>query len=169
MQKILFLLCFFAIASMHAQPRLELEPAGFAPIEISLPPTPNDKLIEVTKAWAKEYNKGAKGYDFTNVTANSITINAYKKNAFFYRNRGEAFDHSINYTMKITFHENSYTLQFTVTDIFVGTDKLIEYKLPDYFTNEGKLKEGYDDLKPSLEKNVNDIVASHYNFILNYR
>jgi len=173
MLKLYAFLLLFTTLAMAQPPKLELTPRGFEPIEVSIPATQNEKLIEVTKAWALEYNnrglKEDRGYDASDVTENSITISAFKKNAFYYRERGEAFEHRIRYSMKITFSQNRYTLAFTVNDIYGDSNSLLEYKLPDYFTSEGKLKEGYTGLDTSLEETVNNIVKSHYNFILNFR
>ncbi|WP_294822514.1 hypothetical protein [uncultured Flavobacterium sp.] len=167
MYKLAFL--FLSAAALAQPPKMELKPNGFDPIEVSIPATPNEKLIEITKAWAQEFNRREEGADITEVTLSSLTVSANKRNGFFYRNRGEAHEHKIRYSMKIAFYENRYTLAFTVNDIYADGDKLIDYKLPDYFTSAGKLKEGYTDLKPSLERTVNDIAASHYNFIINFR
>ena len=166
------LLCLVMLlpAIAFGQPSLQLEPSGFALVTVSIPTTLNEKLIDLTRAWAQEYNRRNKqGYDVLDVTDNTLTISSYKKNACYYRDRGESFNLSVNYTMQFTFSENSYTLAFTVTDIFADNDKLLEYKIPDYFTPEGRLKEGYDELDNSLEKNVNDIARSHYNFLVNFR
>lgn len=166
------LLCLVMLLPVVAfgQPSLELEPSGFAPVTVTIPTTLNEKLVDLTRAWAQEYNRrNDRGYDLINVTDNSITVSSYKKNAFYYRDRGQSFNLSINYSMQLTFSESSYTLTFTVTDIFADNDKLLEYKIPDYFTTEGKLKEGYDELDTSLKKNVNDIARSHYNFLINFR
>lgn len=170
----LTLLLFCTIG--HAQPpRLELEPRGFAPVEVQIPLTANEKLIEVTKAWAGEYNNRRSignrrgGHDITNVTANALTVHAYKRNAFFYRERGQAFNHSIDYSLNLTFYETYYTVEFTVDNIYIDNDKRIESGITDYFNSEGKLKEGYDELEASLEANVNEIVLSHYNFLINFR
>lgn len=169
MLRLLYMFLLLPVVTL-AQPSLELEPSGFAPATVSIPTTPNDKLIELTKSWAQEYNKNNKrGYDITDVTDNSVTITSYKKNAFYYRNKGESFNHSIGYTMKLNFGEGTYTVTFSVDDIYFDNDKLLEYKIPDYFTDVGKLKEGYTGLDTSLEKNVNEIVLSHYNFLLNFR
>ena len=169
MDKVLFILLLIG-AMAAAQPKLmQLQPYGFEPIEVAIPATPNEKLVEVTNSWAQEYNRREDGADITEVTANSITISAFKKNGFFYRNRGEAFEHRIRYTMKFTFYENGYNLVFTVNDIYVDNNVLLEYKLPDYFNSEGKLKEGYENIKPSLENTVNAIVQSHYDFLIHFR
>lgn len=169
MLRLLYMFLLLPVVTL-AQPSLELGPSGFAPITVSIPATPNDKFIELTRSWAQEYNRGNnRGYDITDVTDNSITITSYKKNAFYYRDRGESFNHSIGYTMKLDFAEGSYTVAFSVNDIYVDNDKLLNYKIPDYFTDEGRLKDGYTALDTSLEKNVNEIVMSHYNFLLNFR
>lgn len=160
---------FLSAAALAQPPKMELKPNGFDPIEVSIPSTPNDKLVEITAAWAQEFNRREEGADITEVTANSLTVSAYKRNAFFYRDRGETHNHRIRYTMKINYYGNRYTLAFSVGDIYANHDKLVTYKLPDYFTSTGSLKDGYADLKPSLERTVNDIVASHYNFIINFR
>jgi hypothetical protein len=161
------------ITTLAQPPRMELTPNGFDPIEVTIPSTPNEKLIEVTKAWAAEYNKvgrlGDRGYDAIDVTANSITISAFKKNAFYYRERGESFEHKINYSMKITFNQSSYTVAFKVNRIYGDSDVELEYNIPNYFTSAGKLKEGYTGLEESLEVTVNTIVTDHYNFIKNYK
>jgi len=164
------LLFVFSCAAIAQPPKAILEPNGFAPIEVQIPSTPNEKLIEVTKAWASEITrKEQEGADFTEITANTITVSAYKRNAFYYRSRGEAFDHKIRYSMRFTFYENRYTVAFTVDDIFANGDALAQYKIADYFTSDGKMKEGYTGLRTSLEKNVNDLINAHYNFIMNFR
>jgi len=173
--RLCLLFIFFVTLASAQPPRLELEPRGFAPVDVQIPATSNEKLIEVTKAWANEYNNRRstgnrrRGYDVTDETTNALTIHAYKRNAFFYRERGMAFNHSIDYSLRLNFYETYYTIQFTVESIYIDNDKLIESDIQDYFTSDGKLKEGYDELETSLEDNVNEIVESHYNFVINFR
>ena len=169
MQKFTLLLLLLT-SCVWAQPSLELTPKGFEPVEVAIPALPNEKLIELTKSWAAEVNRKLKAkYDITEVTESGITITGYKKNAFLIRNKGETFDYAIGYSMKVSFSRNSYTLRFTVNAIYTNQDRLVQYKIPDYFNSAGELKEGYDQLKPTLEKTVNDLAVSHYNFIMNFR
>lgn len=169
MSRLLFITCLFIGLSLHAQPKLELTPRGFDPVEATIASVPSEKLIELSKSWASEFNRKEKGADISSVTASGLTISAFKKNAFFIRNRGEMFEYTIHYSMKLTFTNGSYSLQFTVNDIYADDDTLVKYKLPDYFGPSGELKEGYADLKLSLERTVNGIVTSHYNFIANFK
>lgn len=159
---------FFFGLSMAQPPAMELKQNGFDAVTVSFPSTPAEKLIELTQNWAFEFNRKESGFDVTNVTTNTITVTANKKNAFFYRERGEAFDHDIRYEMQLAFNNNNYTLNFVVTEIYFN-GKRIEYTIPDYFTANGRLKEGYEEIERSLEATVNNIVKSHYNYIMNFR
>lgn len=168
MKTVLCIVSFFIAVTAFAQPpKVELSPSGFPRVDVSIPDTKNEKLIELSKSWALEtYKRG--GYDVTDVTENSMVISAIEKRAFFYRNKGEGYDHDINFEMRLSFYGNRYSVQLFVKQIFADGVK-IEYTIPDYFTSEGKLKEGYNDVKPSLENTANRILKSHYNFITNYR
>jgi hypothetical protein len=166
--KVLISFLFFLTLAQAQPPRLELTPGGFEPVSIPFPATPTEKLIELTQNWAAEFNRREDGFDVTNVTANSITITANKDNAFYYRERGEAFDFKIRYAIEIIFTDSGYNLRFSVPEIYAD-DKRIDYTLPDYFTSDGRLKEGYDELERSLEATVNNIVTAHYNYILKLR
>ena len=166
--KRLIAIAFLSFTPIWAQPpQVELSRTGFPAVDVSIPNTPNEKLVDLTKNWALEtYKRG--NFDVTDVTDNTVTISAVERRAFFYRNKGEGFDHDIRFDMKFTFSDNRYTVNFTVRQIFADGVR-IEYAVPDYFTSDGKLKEDYDEVKPSLEATVNKILRSHYNFILNFR
>ncbi|RWX01039.1 hypothetical protein [Flavobacterium cerinum] len=169
MQKLLPILCLFIAGIAIAQPQMVLMPYGFDPVEVQIPSISQEKFIELSKSWAAEFNRGQKGYDVSDVTSNSLTITAYKRNAFFYRNLGETFQYTIRYSMKLNSYGTYYKLVFTITDIYANDDVLINYKIPDYFSSSGQLKDGYSDIKPSLEKTVNYIAASHYSAIASYK
>lgn len=169
MKRLILLACFLVYSYSNAQPPvIELQPYGFDPIVVTIPDTSNEKLIELSKNWALNYNS-EEGADVTEITQNSMVITALKRNAFYYRNDGVPYDHMIQYTMKLVFSQNSYRLVLTVDDIYNNDDKLIKYKIPDYFNSDGDLKEGYEQIRPSLETTVNNMVKSHYNFLINFR
>ncbi len=168
MKKLIVIVCIMLSAIVGAQPpQVTLSPSGFDPVDVSVPAMPNERFIDLSKNWALEsYKRG--GYDITEVTANSLTISATERNAFFYRNKGEGFDHDVRYDMKITFYGNRYTAQFIVKQIFADNIQ-IKSTLGDFFDSNGNPKEGFNDVKPSMEFTVNKVLRSYYNFVTNFR
>jgi hypothetical protein len=157
---LLLLLCF---TLCRAQPKTEMTPLGFTPVEITTPNKPLDKLIALTKSWAAEYNKD--GYDVFDVTENSATVGALKINACFHRSLGVTYDFNIRYTLKIVFtKEKTYLLTFTAKE-FYANEVLTKNTIADFFTPDGKIKEDFDEIKPSLERTANKIIESYSNFI----
>ncbi|WP_306350341.1 hypothetical protein [Flavobacterium sp. '19STA2R22 D10 B1'] len=148
-----------------AQPKLTLNPKGFDPIDTPINKSP-ENFIKQTKEWVSGYYRGEA--DIQDLDSRTILITAFNDDAFFYRNLGETYDYKIKYTLKFTLNDNTYTAIFQVKEIYIE-NKLIQSKITDYFNSSGKLKEGYQDVKPSLEKTVNSILKSHYNFLVNYR
>ncbi|REG94121.1 hypothetical protein [Flavobacterium aquicola] len=157
------IILFFWITISLAQPKLEMTPKGFAPLEIETPNRPINKLLELSKDWAPYYNQD--GYDVFDVTENSLTIEARCKNAYSYWNIGVKYNFDIKYSLKIVFGKNQkYTLTFIVEEIY--TDRVpLKSTVADFFTPGGKLKEDFKDVKPSLERTVNKIVKSYINYI----
>lgn len=154
------LLCFFFLGAFaYAQPKLELTPTGFPAIEFAIPPANDIDRLETVAAWASRYNK--KGYDILGGTDASVTVEARRDNAFFYRDRGVEYAFRIRYAMTVTFTDNMCRVSFSVKEIY-GKDKLLETTVADYFRSDGRLKEDFADVKPSLEKTANEIVRSLY-------
>ncbi|MES2410445.1 MAG: hypothetical protein V4535_03275 [Bacteroidota bacterium] len=154
---------FFCIALCSAQIKFEITPQGLLPLELNTPNRPIDQLIELSKAWAPYYNKV--GYDVSDVTQNSLTIDGRVENAFYSYNVGVKYNYDIRYSLKIQFTENQkYTIRISVKEIY-AENVLTKTTLTDFFTAEGKLKDDFRDAKPSLENTINKILNSYTNFI----
>ena len=170
MHKLLYVFLLVGFTAIAQPARLEMVAGAFAPVTARIADTPSDKFLDMTRNWAEEFNRRqGSSYDISGVTENSVTVSAYKKNAFFYRNKGEPFDFRIRYDMKIDFTRTEYTVTFTVKEIYGKNDEVIQSTIGDYYTSDGSLKEGFADVEKSLEATVNNIVTSHYNFIKNFR
>jgi hypothetical protein len=163
MKHLLGIILFFGMTISLAQTKLEMTPKGFAPLEIETPNRPIHKLLEQSKEWAPYYNKD--GSDVFDVTENSLTIEARYENAYYYWNIAVKYNFDIKYSLKIVFREDQkYTLTFIVKEIY--TDRVpLKTTVADFFTPEGKLKDDYKDVKPSLERTANKIAKSYINFI----
>ena len=164
--KILFRITFLLLSCIAlAQPKPEMTPSGFAPIEFTTPNRPMEKLIEVAKSWAPYYNK--KGFDVYDVTENSLKIDGFRTNAYFYRSLGETYSYNIKYTLAVVFNANkTYTVTFALKESY-AKEALVKTTVADFFTPDGKLKDDFIEVKPSLERTVETIIKSFTNFIQN--
>ena len=159
---ILFTILLLTSLPAIAQPKLEMTPQGFAPVDIPRPPRTNEKLIELSRDWAAEHNR--REHDVYDVTQNGLKIDGVRQNAFYYRNRGETYHYNIRYTLAINFGETAVSIHFSVKDIFVR-QTLSEKTIADFFAPDGRLKSDYLEVKPSLEETVNKIVGSYIEYI----
>jgi hypothetical protein len=142
-----------------------MTPEGFLPISYETPRRTNEKLIEAVKSWAHTHNK--KGYDIYDVTENALSIDTWKTNTYFFRHLGERYDYNIRYTLKVVFNsDKTYTLTFSLKEVY-AKEILVKTKLADFYTSDGKLKEDFEEVKPTLENTVSKILKSVSSFIAN--
>jgi len=157
----IFLLLFVGICS--AQNNLELTPQGFASLEIQTPNKPLNQLIEASKFWAPYFNK--KGYDLSELTENSLTIDAKILNAYHTYNVGVKYNYDIAYTLKIVFESNkTYRLKISIKEIYTESIA-VKTTIGDFFSTDGKVKNDFKDAKPSLENSINKVLKSYSSFI----
>lgn len=162
MKKLLTIFYAFYCCSAFAQEPLELTASGFPTLTIAKPNIPLENLIEASKSWALSYNKN--GADVYEVTLNSLKIDALRKSAFAYYSLGERYNFDVRYTLAVEFRDANYTLKLIVKEIYTD-DKPIKSTIADYFTPEGKIKEGFEEIKPSLEITVNKLISSFVTFM----
>lgn len=163
------LLLLFVFSACFAQePQLDLQAGTFPPVTVTMRNTESNKFISLTKAWITESRRSGQQFEVTNIKPNSFTISGMKKNAFFYRERGEPHTQNAKIVYKITFTNTSYTINASVPEIYTSEGQPLKSTLPDYY-NGSKLKDGYSGLEESIEATVNDIMVSYYYFIVNYR
>lgn len=162
MKKLLPIFFLFFSWICFSQEPVELTPNGFPSVTFTKPNIPLENLIEASRSWALSHNKN--GADVYDVTSNSLKIDALRKNAFYYYNLGERYTFDIKYTLAVEFEDTNYTLKFIVKEIYTD-NKLIKSTLADYFTPDGKLKEGFEEIKPSLDITVNKLLNSFASFL----
>lgn len=155
---------FFFVSVCAAQTDVELTPQGFATLELKTPNKPVDKLIQSSKSWAAYFNK--KGYDVSEVTENSIIIQAKILNAYYTYNVGVKYNYDIEYLLKIEFQSTkTYTVSISVKEIYTENIAL-KTTVANFFTSDGKVKNDFKDAKPSLENSINKVLKSYTNFIV---
>ena len=159
----LVLLCITSV--VFSQIKMEMTPKGFATVKIDRPAKTLEKLIEKTQSWASYYNRNNRySFDVYDISENTVSIDAFKENAFYYRNRGEAYQHRIKYSMRVEFIESFYTITFAVKDIYSGNN-ITKLTVAEFYASDGRLKEDYEEVKPSLEYTANSIINDFATFL----
>lgn len=164
MKLLLQLFLIFFTISNYAQIKVEVTQNGIEPNSYTekIPPLTDERFIELSQIWAPEFSRG--NSNITEVTANSLTIDAFRDNAFLYRNKGETFLHNIKYQLKVTKNGDSYTASFKILEIY-ARKVLLKSTISDYFLPNGNLKEGFEEVKPSLERSLNIILNSYDRYL----
>src|SRR5690606_3036044 len=162
MKKFFSVIALLLIVNGYSQAKLELTPQGFHPIEIDRSGRTNEEIIDASKIWASEYRHEQPSV--FEVTPSSLKISAQRNTAFFYRNIGEEFYCRIDYTMVVSFTDTKIRIAFTVNEIYERNVRK-ELELSDYFTSDGKIKQDFRDIKPSIERTVNNLINSYIGYI----
>ena len=164
MKLLLQLFLIFFTISNYAQIKVQVTQNGIEPNSFTekIPPMTDERFIELSQIWASEFSGG--NANNTEVTTNSLTIDAMRDNAFLYRNKGETFLHNIKYQLKVTKNGDSYTTSFKILEIY-ARKVLLKSTITDYFLTNGNLKEGFEEVKPSLERSVNIILNSYDRYL----
>ena len=166
MKPILSLVFFFFSSLVFSQINVEMTPSGFASVKIDRPPKTLEKLIEKSQSWAPYYNRNNRySFDVYDVTENALSIDASKENAFYYRNRGVAYQQRIKYKLRVEFSDSFYTLTFSIKEIYSGNN-ITKLSVSDFYASDGRLKEDYEEVKPSLEFTVNAIINDFATFLI---
>src|SRR5690606_16796117 len=141
--------------SLLAQQELSLSPSGYGSVTVPKPMKTTEKIIETAKSWVANYNQTIDHpYEVYDITSDGFKIDGHKPNAFYYRNRGEAFYHRVKYTLDVQLSETTYSIRVSIPEIYTS-DVLTELRIADFFAPDGRVKDDYIDAKPSLDKSVN--------------
>ncbi len=150
-----------------AQPKVVIDNGTIPDVDLGIPNVDAKKITDLTKAWVTEVQRSGETLEVSNISSGGLTISGYKRNAFYYRDRGETHWQDAKVVMQVTFSNTAMSIKITLPELYTNQGKPIKYTLPDYYAN-GKLKDGYEGLESSLQDNLEKIVRSYYNFIINY-
>jgi hypothetical protein len=165
--KKLFLLAFVSISIISFSQdtaRFELTKDGVLPIVVNLDSLNAKTIYSKTLNWIQVNYKNPKEVLKTNVENETIRIDAFKKNAWFYKSLGMKQEYDMEYSFLIDIKDNKIRLTFTVGQ-FWGDDKKTTYDYTTFFKSSGEIRGAYRDAKPSLEQSMNDLVSSLCNYI----
>jgi hypothetical protein len=165
--KTLYLITLLTISTLlNAQelPKLNLTNKGVSPIIINVDSTNAQQLYKRSLDWINDVYKNPKSVVKADITNEKLRVNGVAKNAYFFKSLGMKTEFDIEYTLDLEFKDNRFRLTYTVESVYFSNEKS-SFPYNEYFNNEGELRKSYKDVKPSLEKTMNDLVLSIYDFI----
>lgn len=165
--KKLFLLVFVSISIIsYSQDttKLELTKDGVLPIVVKLDSFNAKSIYTKTLNWIQVNYKNPKEVLKTNVENETIRIDGFKNNAWFYKSLGMKQEYDMEYSFLIEIKESKIRLTFTPGQ-FWADNKKVSYDYTTFFKSSGELRGAYKDAKPSMEQSMNDLVSSLYNYI----
>jgi hypothetical protein len=166
MKKFLLSILLLTTTSLFAQdiPKFELTKDGVQPIVVVIDSFNAQTIYKKTLNWVKENYKNPKEALKADIENETVRIDGFKKNAWFYKSLGMKQEYDMEYSFLIDIKDNKIRLTFTVGQ-FWGDDKKTTYDYTTFFKSSGEIRGAYKDAKPSLEQSMNDLVFSLYNYI----
>ena len=141
-----------------AQTKFELLKDGVAPIVVNIDSVIAATIYKKTINWVQETYKTPKEVLKTNIENETIRVDAFKKNAWFYKSLGMKQEYDMEYSFQIDIKDNKIRLAFTPGQ-FWGDNQIVLYSYPTFFKSSGEIKGAYKDAKPSMEQSMNDLVS----------
>jgi hypothetical protein len=166
MKKVFLAAMYFVVTNVFGQeiPKFELTKDGVQPIIVSIDSFNAQTIYKKTINWVKENYKNPKEVLKADIENESVRIDGFKKNAWFYKSLGMKQEYDMEYSFSIDIKDNKIRLTFTIGQ-FWGDNKKTAYDYTTFFKKDGELRGAYKDAKPSLEESMNELVSSLYNYI----
>lgn len=162
----LILLSLAVLAYSQDIPKLKLTREGIEPIIVEVDSgLTAEEMYKRALNWIKESYENPGEVVKAKFENEKIRLNGFAKDAWFYKSFGKSLYYDMKYSLEIAFKDGKYKFSYEISDNFY-TDGSRAYHFTQMFTGNGQVKKYYaEDGVPSLEKTMNDLSTSFYNFV----
>lgn len=163
--KTLFSLIMLLVSVVSfSQDSLKINPEGYSSIVVSVEGKSASELYNEAINWVQTTYKNPENVLKAKIENESIRVNGFSSNAWFYKNMGMKMYYDMNYTIEVSFKDGRYKLDFTVGE-FYESGKVVMHRPKHFFKKDGSVSKMYSDAVPSIEKTMNDLSMSFYNYV----
>ena len=157
----LILICFLAFIGANGQiSKVKVTPNGIEPIVQPIEYISSEQGFIKTEEWINYNYKKASAVLGSSIENKLIRFTGIEKK--FASTLSYTYD--LEYTIRIEFKDNKY--RFSVDQIKSGYQgTFTEIKLSDYYKNNGKIRGAYEEYIDGIEKTLNLINTSIYNYL----
>jgi len=164
---ILFLITFLCIQLFYSQdiPELKLTKDGVAPISIEVDEYNASIIYDKALMWVSENYLNSKDALEENIVNSEITVEGFKRKAWWYKSMGIKNYNHMFYTIEVVFNDGNYVFKYNVGDFFIKEGQSAQYDYRMFFKKDGSIRKQYADAVTSLELTMNNLQISLYNSI----
>lgn len=164
---ILLLLTFLFLSFAYSQdiPQLKLTKDGVAPIFVEVEEFHASIIYDKALMWVSENYLNPKDALKENIENTEITVEGFKRKAWWYKSMGIKNYNHMFYTIEVIFNDGSYVFKYNVGDFFIEEGQSAQYDYRMFFKKDGSIRKQYEDAVASLELTMNNLQLSLYNSI----
>ena len=159
-----FLTLLTSVSLAQVSPKFELTKDGVQPIIIQLDSLNANSIYKKALNWIQETYKNPSEVLKTNIENETIRIDGFKNNAWFYKSLGSKNEYDMEYSFRIDIKDYKIKLTFDVGQFWADGKKVL-YNYTTFFKSNGEIKGSYKDAKPSLEITMNELSNSLVEYI----
>ncbi|MDX1278381.1 DUF4468 domain-containing protein [Oceanihabitans sediminis] len=169
MKKIILLalsVVFTTITFGQEIPQLKLTPDGVEPIVVEVEGMSASEIYQKALDWVKESYKNPEEVLKAKFKGQKIRLNGYKSSAWWHKSVGYTHYMNMDYTLEISFKDGRYRFDYIIGQFYLDGGQKTLYSYDAFYRKkDGSVKRSYTDAVPSLEKTMNDLSLSFYNYV----
>ena len=154
-------------ASSHAQeiPQLKLTPTGVAPIIVQADSLKANQLYAKALNWVQDTYKNPDKVLKSKIENESIRIDGYAQDAWFYKTFVGTMFYNIDYTIEISFKDGKYKFEYRIGQFYANGGQKALFDYSTFYKKDGTIRSVYSDAPASLEASMNALSQSFYNYV----
>jgi hypothetical protein len=143
---------------------IEITINGVKPVSVSLPNLDIAMIYKKSLEWVEKSFDNPQEILIKSTDNQSIQIQSFQKDAFYYMGFGFKNEFDMVYTLEIDIQVNEVTLRF-IPGQFSSGGQNAPFTTELFFENDGSVNWQCKEAKPSLEKTMNEIGNSWLDFV----
>ncbi len=166
MKKSLLLLAIIFCHTSFSQEltQLKITPQGIEPIIIELEGLSASDIYEKSLNWIQETYKNPDKVLKAKIENKKIRLEGYSSNALNFT-KVVALNWGIEYTLEIAFKDGKYQYDCEVNNFVAEDGSSVGWNYKNFYKKKGDLRKAYIPAVSSLEKTINDLSLSYYNYV----
>lgn len=146
-------------------PQLKLTPSGVEAIVVQTDSLKANELYSKALNWVQTTYKNPDKVLKSKIENESIRIDGFAENAWMYKTFVMTMFYNMDYTVEISFKDGKYRFEYRIGQFYGDNGQRILFDYSTFYKKDGTIRSVYADAPPSLEKTMNELSQSFYNYV----